>query len=387
MSNLLKYVALTAAMSAAIGNTNAAEVSSANLTLDPAEGVAGCALAGRNGYGGTDRQLFIPTHDGYFWIKDFSSNSDLWIITAEAFDPNQRLIDQALATNYEAFESPRQIYLAAGTRVLIWAAFSGGYGTSAAGLAACQSQSFTKTLTMRIVGEDSGIPDPPTALAATLLSEGGGASIAFTAGADNGSAITNYQYGNYDDDAEEWVYTALSPADAASPIAVTGFANGAAVTVRLKAVNANGASTDSAAVTFTPADTTAPSMVITAAEAADGDTSNDATLSLTFTASESTTNFAVGDITVSNGVLSNFAGAGTTYTATLTPTSAGAVTVDVAANTFTDAAGNDNTAAAQFNWTYSVVAAEVRPVPAMPSWALLLLTTLLALAGLTRRRA
>ena len=36
----------------------------------------------------------------------------------------------------------------------------------------------------------------------------------------------------------------------------------------------------------------------------DGDTSNDATLSLTFTASEATSNFAVGDITVSGGALS-----------------------------------------------------------------------------------
>lgn len=382
MSNLLKYVALTAAMSAAIGNTNAAEVSSANVTLDPTYDAAGCALVGNNGYGGTDRQLFIPAQDGYFWIKDFSDNTLIWMITPEAFDPTQRLVDQALATSFSV-AYPRQTYLTAGTRVLVWAAYTGGWGT----VAGCQGDGGTSTVTMRIVGEDSGIPDPPTALAATLLSEGGGASIAFSAGADNGSAITNYQYGTYDDGEGEWAYTALTPADAASPVAVTGFANGAAVTVRLKAVNANGASTDSAAVTFTPADTTAPSMTITAAEVADGDTSNDATLSLTFTASESTTNFAVGDITVSNGVLSNFAGAGTTYNATLTPAGAGAVTVDVAANTFTDAASNNNTAAAQFNWTYSVIAAEVRPVPAMPSWALLLLTTLLALAGLTRRRA
>jgi hypothetical protein len=40
----------------------------------------------------------------------------------------------------------------------------------------------------------------------------------------------------------------------------------------------------------------------------DGGTSNDGTLSLTFTASEATTDFAVGDITVSGGALSSFAG-------------------------------------------------------------------------------
>ena len=35
-----------------------------------------------------------------------------------------------------------------------------------------------------------------------------------------------------------------------------------------------------------------------------------------------------------------------------TPSSEGATTVDVAAGTFTDAAGNNNTAASQFNWVY-----------------------------------
>ncbi len=96
-----------------------------------------------------------------------------------------------------------------------------------------------------------------------------------------------------------------------------------------------------------------PTMVITAAEGADGFTSDDATLSLTFTSSEATSNFVVGDITVTNGALSSFSATSTTvYTATFTPTSDGAVTIDVAADTFSDASSNNNTAADQFNWTY-----------------------------------
>ena len=108
------------------------------------------------------------------------------------------------------------------------------------------------------------------------------------------------------------------------------------------------------ALSFTTgADSTPPTMTITAAEGVDGFQSDNATLSLTFTSNEDTVNFTVADITVSNGTLSNFtAVSSTVYTATLTPTTAGAVTIDVAAGTFTDANANNNLAANQFNWTY-----------------------------------
>ncbi len=86
---------------------------------------------------------------------------------------------------------------------------------------------------------------------------------------------------------------------------------------------------------------------------ASGSTTNDATLPLIFTSSEATTDFAVGDIAVSGGALSSFAATSSmVYTATFTPTADGAATIDVAASTFTDAVGNNNTVADQFNWTY-----------------------------------
>ena len=105
-----------------------------------------------------------------------------------------------------------------------------------------------------------------------------------------------------------------------------------------------------------PADTTPPTMTITADEVSDGDSSADATLSLTFTSSESTTDFEEADITVTNGALSDFSGSGATYTATFTPTGDGACTIDVAGSTFTDAAGNNNTAADTFDWTKTTAA-------------------------------
>ena len=100
-----------------------------------------------------------------------------------------------------------------------------------------------------------------------------------------------------------------------------------------------------------------PTMAITAVNGSssavsDGSTTNDATLTVTFTSSASTSDFVVGDVTVSGGSLSSFSGSGTTYTATFTPTADGATTIDVAAGTFTDASGYSNAAATQFNWTY-----------------------------------
>ena len=100
-------------------------------------------------------------------------------------------------------------------------------------------------------------------------------------------------------------------------------------------------------------DTVGPSVTIAADEVSSDQTSTDGTLSLTFTVSESTESFAEGDIAGTNGTISNFNGSGLTYTATFTPTGFGVCTIKVAGSTFTDAAGNNNTAADQFNWTYS----------------------------------
>ena len=97
----------------------------------------------------------------------------------------------------------------------------------------------------------------------------------------------------------------------------------------------------------------APTMAITASQVSDGGTSNDSSLALTFTSSEATSNFAVGDISVSGGSISNFsASSSTVYTATFTPSGSGATTIDVGAGTYTNSSSASNTAATQFNWTY-----------------------------------
>ena len=75
----------------------------------------------------------------------------------------------------------------------------------------------------------------------------------------------------------------------------------------------------------------------------------------TFTFNEAVNDFIVGDITVGNGTAAAFTGMNgdTEFTAQITPTANGTVTVDVAANTAEDAAGNGNTAATQVSSAYT----------------------------------
>ena len=100
-------------------------------------------------------------------------------------------------------------------------------------------------------------------------------------------------------------------------------------------------------ITVTDIDEIKPTVVVTSASTSP----NSGAFNITVTFSESVTGFVIGDLTVGNGVASNFAGSGTTYTATITPSADGAVTVDVAAAVAQDAASNTNTAATQFSIT------------------------------------
>ena len=59
--------------------------------------------------------------------------------------------------------------------------------------------------------------------------------------------------------------------------------------------------------------------------------------------------FTVEDVSVTNGVVSNFAGSRADYTFDATPNAIGKVTVDIAAGAATDAGGNGNTAASQLS--------------------------------------
>jgi hypothetical protein len=127
-------------------------------------------------------------------------------------------------------------------------------------------------------------------------------------------------------------------------------ANGASVSVgsgkfsdALGIFNEDGADTNNKLFfkVTVPPDTTPPTVAITSNAIS---LSASQTATITFTLSESSSNFIVGDISVSGGNLFNFSGDGSTYTALFTPTvnSTTSGTISVVSGVFTDSAGNTN---------------------------------------------
>lgn len=89
----------------------------------------------------------------------------------------------------------------------------------------------------------------PTGLNATPANQS--ADIAFTAGSNGGSPITNYQY-TLDD--STWI--PLSPDDTVSPVTIPGLVNGTTYAIKLRALTAAGNGAPSTAVSVTPGDPT-----------------------------------------------------------------------------------------------------------------------------------
>ena len=95
------------------------------------------------------------------------------------------------------------------------------------------------------------------------------------------------------------------------------------------------------------------------------------TATITFTLSEVSTDFAVGDVTATGGALSGFAlksGETKVYTATFTPTAGGSSgSVSVASSKFSDAAGNNNADGSDADNSVSITVDTVPPTIAIAS--------------------
>ncbi|MCF8880041.1 Ig-like domain-containing protein [Hyphobacterium sp. SN044] len=101
------------------------------------------------------------------------------------------------------------------------------------------------------------------------------------------------------------------------------------------------------------ADLTAPTLVVSGPA---GPVSG--AFTATFTFSESVTGFDAGDLLLSRGTASNFAGSGAVYTATITPNQEGQVLIFVPAEVASDAAGNLNSSG-NYGVTYDATAPRV----------------------------
>ena len=170
-----------------------------------------------------------------------------------------------------------------------------GYGNA---LASSSSSSVTPT----------SLPQTPTigtATATTGIAYGSTptASLTFTAGATGGKTITNYKYST-----DNITYTALSPEDATSPVTIPGLTAGTSYTFRLKAVNANGDST-----------ATAASNSITAATVPQAPTIGTATVTNTTTVSLPFTAGATGGSTITSYTVTSSPSIALTYSGTTSP--------------------------------------------------------------------
>lgn len=99
------------------------------------------------------------------------------------------------------------------------------------------------TLTSVLVAQPASAPTI-TSITATSTQ----LDVYFTAGATNGSAITNYQYST--NNGSTW--TNRSPSATTSPLTITGLVNGTGYTVRIRAINGAGTGESSTAITETP---------------------------------------------------------------------------------------------------------------------------------------
>ncbi|XXF30830.1 tandem-95 repeat protein [Vibrio sp. SCSIO 43086] len=159
--------------------------------------------------------------------------------------------------------------------------------------------------------------------------------------AGNSVTVTITDYSNYAsrtvtaDNSGNWTLSG-------SELDVSAFNNGT-LTVAASQSDAAGNTSSAASKTFT-LDNVQPTVSLSSS---DLDLISGETASITFTLSESSSDFAESDVTVTGGSLSNFAGSGSSYTATFTPTeeSVASGTIDVATGSFTDASGNSNSAA------------------------------------------
>ena len=227
------------------------------------------------------------------------------------------------------------------------------------------------TMTVNTVSLDTTPPTIAITSSATSLSASQTANITFTLSESSSNFVigditaTGGTLSNFAGSGT--TYTALfTPTANSTTSGVVQVASGvftdAAGNANTDGLDANNSVT--MAVNTVPVDTTPPTIAITSSATS---LSASQTANITFTLSESSSNFVIGDITSTGGTLSNFTGSGTTYTALFTPTANSTTSgvVRVASGAFTDAAGNVNADGLDANNTITLSVDTVAPTIAL----------------------
>ncbi len=189
-------------------------------------------------------------------------------------------------------------------------------------------------------GTDTTAPSAPANLVSSNITANS-ANLSWTAATDN-VGVTNYRIYNNG--------SLLTPTGGTGTnFLLPGLNPSTSYNLTLRAVDAAGnesANSNIAAFVTSSNDTQAPSVSISSSASSPTNTSP---IPLTITFDEPVTGFVLSDLTVGNGTAGNFSGSGASYSASITPGGNGSVTVNIAANAASDAAGNGNTAAPQFS--------------------------------------
>jgi hypothetical protein len=120
---------------------------------------------------------------------------------------------------------------------------------------AIASLTFTPPVTTSV-----NVYQPPSAPTIdSITANNGSVTIYFTAGASNGSTVSNYKYS-----LNSGAYTALSPTDSTSPITITGLTNGTNYQIDIKAVSNLGDGLASNSVASTPSASASVTIALTA---------------------------------------------------------------------------------------------------------------------------
>lgn len=183
------------------------------------------------------------------------------------------------------------------------------------------------------------VPAAPTISGITDAGSGT-LEVAFTAGGNGGSAITNYQYSTN----AGGTWTTLSPTSTTSPISISGLTSGQLYNIKIRGVNAAGAGTASATVEATPTNSDSTAPTFSSAAIGGGGT----VIVMTYNEALSATTAATSAFAVSVGgvsrSVSSVAISGSTVQVTLSSAVTYGQTVTIA---YTDPSGSNDASAIQ----------------------------------------